>query len=154
EPLGPTMTDTPGANSSTVRSAKDLNPRRVRDRRNTSSRMLPTAADGIRSFGPRLRFEARRPRSLGAASVDDGEPALPDGRLLGRLQVGHVGPARSPAAPLDHGVDLLVGSFEDSLDPVVGEVPDGAAHAAAAGLLAAGPSVADGLDPAGHNDPD
>ena len=34
EPLGPTMTETPGMNSSTVLSANDLNPRIVSDRRN------------------------------------------------------------------------------------------------------------------------
>ena len=39
EPFGPTMTDTPGTNSSTVLSAKDLNPRIVIERRNIA-RML------------------------------------------------------------------------------------------------------------------
>jgi hypothetical protein len=34
EPLGPTITDTPGMNSSTVLSANDLNPRIVIDLRN------------------------------------------------------------------------------------------------------------------------
>ena len=39
EPLGPTITDTPGTNSRTCLSAKDLNPRIVIDRRNIG-RML------------------------------------------------------------------------------------------------------------------
>jgi hypothetical protein len=34
DPFGPTMTDTPGANSRTVLSAKDLNPRIESERRN------------------------------------------------------------------------------------------------------------------------
>jgi hypothetical protein len=33
EPLGPTITDTPGENSSFIRSGKDLNPRTVMERR-------------------------------------------------------------------------------------------------------------------------
>src|SRR5215210_5408811 len=37
EPLGPTMTDTPGENSSRVRSGKDLKPFRVIDLRCTSA---------------------------------------------------------------------------------------------------------------------
>ncbi len=36
EPLGPTMTVIPGSKSSSVLSAKDLNPRRVRRLRNTA----------------------------------------------------------------------------------------------------------------------
>ena len=37
EPLGPTMTETPGANSRTDRSAKDLKPRMVIERRNIAA---------------------------------------------------------------------------------------------------------------------
>src|SRR5438128_8760379 len=40
EPFGPTTTITPGSNSSTVLSAKDLNPRSVRDFRNTPQLLL------------------------------------------------------------------------------------------------------------------
>ena len=42
-PLGPTTTVTPGSSSSAVVSAKDLNPLRVSDFRNTSVATLPAA---------------------------------------------------------------------------------------------------------------
>src|SRR3954453_5486936 len=46
EPLGPTTTDTPGPNSSFVRSGKDLKPLSVSDRRCTRSRVLVVGEHG------------------------------------------------------------------------------------------------------------
>src|SRR3989442_13525923 len=76
DPLGPTMTLTPGVNSRVVLSAKDLNPRMVSERRNTGA-MLP------RPNHTRGISVARSPR--------DPEPGVSGRRQLLHLRRHHAG---------------------------------------------------------------
>src|SRR3954466_14020943 len=61
EPLGPTITDTPGPNSSLVRSGKDLKPLRVSDFRCTAG-MVAGASDVRCRIAP-LQAERGLPRA-------------------------------------------------------------------------------------------
>ena len=148
EPFGPTTTVTPGSNSSSVLSAKDLKPRSVSDFRNTS-RAPRWAGFGLGVFRrivatpPPGSAEARNPRSAGRQ---------------GHRRVGATGPrsrirrpgarrARSTSrdagtwwplvAPADERVDRRRVALEHGLDPPVGEVADPAGDTAPQRLLAA-----------------
>src|SRR3954454_18940220 len=63
EPLGPTITDTPGLNSSFVRSGNDLNPLRVRVLRCIYADMLPSTADAAACSASFLDRPEPRPSS-------------------------------------------------------------------------------------------
>src|SRR2546421_945903 len=111
DPLGPTITLMPGVNSSVVLSAKDLKPRTVRDRRNTS------ASDASRDIGPNPGNGSRN--HTGGTSPGDSELRLAPGWLLLQLHPLDPCPAGALAAPLDHGLDRFRVPFERSLHPPV-----------------------------------
>src|SRR3954469_1088935 len=71
DPFGPTTTITPGSNSSTVLSANDLNPRSVRDFRNTPQLLLGRC----RSVRARLAKRADRSWSDLAVRAEERGPA-------------------------------------------------------------------------------
>src|SRR6266567_624826 len=145
DPLGPTITLMPGVNSSVVRSAKDLKPRTVRDRRNTS------ASDANGQTGPNPGIGSRN--HTGGTSPGDPELRLSLGWFLLQLHALDPGPAGALAAPLDHGLDGFRVPFERSLHPSVVQVPDEPADPAAHGLFAAVPAKPDPLDVARDEDP-
>src|SRR6266566_4849434 len=70
EPFGPTTTVTPGSNSSTVLSANDLKPRRVRDLRNTREALLRRTRFLLApSQAPALRLRSAKPPSPPARRI-------------------------------------------------------------------------------------
>ena len=94
EPLGPTITLTPGMNSRTVLSAKDLNPRiwicRKNMRRDANS-------------GPVLGWGGERDFLSGL----DAELGLRNRRLGADVDAGHAGMRRTFPAPCEHLVNSL-----------------------------------------------
>src|SRR5947207_4248052 len=90
DPLGPTITLTPGVNSRVVLSANDLKPRAVRDRRNTSG------PDASRWVGSNLDFG---PRVVGT-SPRDHELLVAGGALLPGFDPVDLRPVRPRLAPL------------------------------------------------------
>src|SRR5690349_24217832 len=78
QPLGPTMTLTPGANSSLVRSGNDLNPLMVIELRCTGFGRLAVSSDGISGLG--CSFAAG-----GVLPTDSGAPAPRPQPLVPRL---------------------------------------------------------------------
>src|SRR6478735_7091950 len=92
EPFGPTTTITPGSNSSTVLSANDLNPRSVRDFRNTPQLLLGRCRSVRAVSGDRADRAAGpgRPSDLAVGAEErgpagvllpDDRPAAPQARL-------------------------------------------------------------------------
>src|SRR6185295_14216723 len=90
EPFGPTTTDTPGENSSRVRSGNDLKPFSVSERRCISSRLQPVER---RLRGRLLGVLLRTPRPAGQLLAPDHrrdlELPLVWRAFLGRHLVGH-----------------------------------------------------------------
>src|SRR5215470_6832159 len=85
--------------------------------------------------------------------LSDQERAQP-GRLLGLdRDVGHHGQLRAMARPLDEAVHAVGRSFEDRLDPAVGEVANPPAHTMLKGPPLARVAEVDALDPAGDEYP-
>src|SRR5688572_7521766 len=114
DPLGPTITLTPGMNSRTVLSAKDLNPRiwiwRKNMRRDASSGRVLDPVSGGPSCGRSLPLDA--------------ESRVPDGRLRLHVDAVHAGVRRTVSTPRQHLVDGRVGTLEDGLQVPVRQVPD------------------------------
>src|SRR2546430_3263277 len=121
EPFGPTTTVTPGSNSSTVLSANDLKPRRVRDLRNTREALLRN----LRQPSDRTHEDrARRGRFGENRALADAKPLLPDRRLVDHVDAVDAGPPRPSTAPREDLVDGARRALEHDLDPAVGEAAD------------------------------
>ncbi len=84
EPLGPTTAVTPGSNSSTVLSAKDLKPFMVNRLRNTRRRYQPSGSVfGASSGTSRRRTSSARARSPSRSAAGTGSTAGPRARRPG-----------------------------------------------------------------------
>src|SRR2546423_1192393 len=168
EPFGPTTTVTPGSNSSTVLSANDLKPRRVRDLRNTREVLLrrtrfflaPSQAPALRPRSakppspPARRIVPTRIALVGDAFVKNrglphAKTLLPDRRLVDHVDQVDAGPSRPPTAPRQDLVDGARRALEHDLDPAVGEVADPTRNPRGLRLVAARLPEPHPLHPAG-----
>src|SRR5207247_524035 len=87
------------------------------------------------------------------ASPRDPEGAVPDGGLVGHLDVVDPRRGRPAPAPLDHRLDVAVGALERGFEPSSGKVADPAAETSGARFRRAGGAEEDPLDATRHDHP-
>ncbi len=87
-----------------------------------------------------------------SASSANPEAALPLGRFVVDAHVLDASGRTPVATPLDHRLDVVLGTLEDGLDAAVVEVPDPPVDAAFAGRVPRVRAVVDALYPPGDED--
>src|SRR5690606_16845275 len=150
DPLGPTITVTPGRSSSRVRSANDLNPTSLRDFRYMNYTRV-SRAPKVSSADARIRVDSRTGLAWSSAGVGVDEEVAQGG--VGGDGIG-LDPRdrrrrRTRPQPVDQAVAGVGVALGPHLHPAVGEVAHPAVQAQRSGGLAATLPIGHILDPAG-----